>query len=278
MKDFSKEEVDGIVKIHCPSVLDAGAAAVLSMEMESILKTPSQCYVLDFTEVSMVTRDFYKIMIKLKSTLKSDLKSLYSVQVSPPVYRQLVDDGLDQVFLPLKSIEEVIAREKRSSSAKAPKSGLDVNFVNAFLMAAVSTFEVQCRTMLKQLKPHMKKDPMPNVAIAGAIELNSDNYKGNIVLCFPEKVFLQIYESLLGEKQDKITEEVQDAAGELLNIISGLAKTELNQKGYSFKKALPKVLIGETLKARQERNFPCLVVPFAIESGPFQIEVEFHDH
>lgn len=271
MSSFQKSEKDGILKILCPPQLDQAAASQFSEQFRTWLGLKFDCFVLDMSEVQKISSEFYKVILQLKGNLRSSQKSFFTIQMKDDLIRQLLRDGVDQIFSLLKSMDDVYVKMEKSSPSQIGK--FDVGFLNAFLNAAVTTLKVQCNTTVKQQKPYMKSTPLEDIAIAGVIGINSQNYLGSIALCFPEKVFLRIYENMFSEKHEKMSNEVQDAAGELLNIIYGMAKTELNQKGYQFEKALPTVLAAEKLKIRQTAG-PALIIPFEIDVGTFHIEIE----
>ncbi len=84
-----------------------------------------------------------------------------------------------------------------------------------------------------------------------------------------------LYNRMFDEENSEINEEIEDAAGEILNIIYGQAKAELNdQKGYQLKKAIPTVLTADKLKIRQQGPGPVVVLPFDSQAGKFHIEIE----
>lgn len=273
MSEFVKEEIGKAIKIKCPSTLDATTSKVFSEQAKAWMLSSAQYFVLDLTGVLNIGREFYQALILLKTNLKRDQKIIYSINLSPTLLKQVKVDGVEQAFNPVKSIEEIFAQEKAAS----PQAGaLNVAFINPFLTAAQKTLEVQCKTKVKILAPFLKKEQTPNVAIVGVLSLISNGFSGSIVLCFPQAVFLKIYENMFGEKHASITAELEDAAGELLNIIYGMAKIELNSKGYNFQKALPTVMAGEKLKIRQSGAMPAVVIPIETDAGPFHIEIEFN--
>ena len=273
MNEFVKEELGKAIKIKCPSNLDAAASKIFSEQAKAWMLGSAQYFVLDLTGVLNIGREFYQALILLKTNLKRDQKIIYSINLSQTMLKQVKVDGVEQAFNPVKSIEEIFAQEKSSS----PQAGsLNVAFINPFLAAAQKTLEVQCKTKAKILAPFLKKEQTANVAIAGVLSLISSGFSGSIVLCFSQAVFLKIYENMFGEKHDSITSELEDAAGELLNIIYGMAKIELNTKGYNFQKALPTVMAGEKLKIRQSGSMPAVVIPIETDVGPFHIEIEFN--
>lgn len=151
---------------------------------------------------------------------------------------------------------------------------LDVGFLNPFIDGALNTLKVQCGMEARPGKPFRKAgEEGVIVDIAGVIGITSPSFKGSISIAFPAKTFLGIMEKMLGEKFETITKDVEDGAGELLNMIYGAAKTVLNTKGYALEKALPSVVTGRGVHVRQLTAAPIIVVPFETEVGAFQIEI-----
>lgn len=81
---------------------------------------------------------------------------------------------------------------------------------------------------------------------------------------------------MFSEEHKELTAELEDAAAELLNIIYGLAKIDLNTKGFNFQKALPTILKGEKISIRQSGLEPVVIVPFETDAGPLHLEIEFN--
>lgn len=271
MTGFKKTIEPRYTKVALPPLLDQAAAQEFAAQSKAWMMGDATQFVLDFEGVTLISREFYRSMIEFERTLRKDHKTIASVNMESRLYKQIVADGLDQVFKSVKSIQELSPKEKPSSSHVS----LNVAFINPFLSATQKTLEVQCNTKVTVLKPHIKKSQLENVRIASVLTLISNTFSGSVVLCFPEPVFLKIYENMFGETAKEITPEIQDAAGELLNIIYGLAKIELNPAGYDFKKALPTVLAGDQIRVRQPGLKPTVVVPFSIDEGIFHLEIEF---
>lgn len=161
---------------------------------------------------------------------------------------------------------------------QATQSPFDLVLVNSICSSTKKTFEVQAQTPVTIEKPKLMKleDKQPDyeVSIAGIINLNTDNFCGSITIAFSSQVFLKIYERMFGETHTAISAELEDAAGEFMNIIYGTTKSELNQKpGYNLKPILPTVLSGGNLKIRQKTNLPIIVLPFTTEFGVFHLEI-----
>lgn len=272
MSLFKSEENEKLVRITCPSFLDGNAAKDFSERGKVWMLSPVKYYVLDLTGVKDIHREFYQSLIHFKTSVKRDQKVIYSVNLSNHLIRQIKQDGVEQAFNPIKSIE-VLLNEKPSGNSNG---SLNVAVVNPFLTSTQKALEIQCSTKASAGKPFLKTAPLPDIALAGVLSLKSSEFTGSIVLCFPSKVFLKIYENMFGEKHEQITPELEDAAAELLNIIYGMAKTELNRTGYDFQMALPTVLAGEKMKIRHTGVKPAVVIPFETETGGFHIEIELN--
>jgi chemotaxis protein CheX len=195
------------------------------------------------------------------------------VNASKTLQLQFKVDGLLQIFTCVNSMDEV---RRLAGQPAENKPAMNADFVNPFIQAAQSALKVQANIESKPGKPYLKATEKftYEVGIAGVISLISDSFTGSIALCFPSAVFLKIYENMVGEAAKEITPEIQDAAGELLNIIFGQAKTVLNdQKGHKINKAIPTVLVGDRLKIQSQNRGQTIVLPFETANGPFHVEV-----
>ncbi len=151
---------------------------------------------------------------------------------------------------------------------------LDAAFFKPFVDGAMKTLEVSCQLKATPQKPFLKgSQQQPEFAIAGVIGLTSAKFKGNITLCFPEKVFLAAMSRMLGEEFKQLTDELQDGVAELLNMIYGQAKVVLNQHGHAIEKAIPSVIRGEKVRTAALSSTPVMVLPFQTEFGEFHIEI-----
>lgn len=264
-------ENNDIQVITFPELLDDNHLKQIESATKIWLLSACPLHIFDFAKVKKLSTPLYRPFISYKHSLKIAGKHLFCVNISPKLIPQFRQDGLLGVFIPVESISEA----KLRVSSMTEKKKVDVDLINAFLVAAQTVISSQSNTKLNPKKPRLRsKQEIMNSDIAGMLRLDCDHFKGSITLAFPSAVFLKVYENMVGEVHDKITEEVQDAAGELLNIIFGQAKTFLNdQKGYNLQKSLPSVLVGEELRLKQANTQPSLILPFETESGEFFIEI-----
>jgi len=282
---FTVEQSGSVLVVKGAMSLDDRASKELAESAAAWITLPVTHVVLDCTRVLTIDKSFYKSVIQLKSALKSVSKSLFTLGLSEANLKKLKAEGMEAAFNPVKTMDEILSAAKPKPSAPSgsgnqgeqKSSGLNMDFIQPFLLATKKTFETQIQTTIKPLTPSLKKGNMPGVDIASVLTLVSNGMSGSFVLCFSEEVFLKVYGSMVGESFDKITPEIEDAASEIVNIIYGLAKVELNCRGYTFPKAFPTVLRGEKISIRQSGSRPAVIMPFETGLGQFHIEIEFEN-
>lgn len=271
MGSYTSEKQDDVNLVFCPSKIGQESNEEFKNLSKNWALEPVTVHIFNFEKTMEISPNSFQPFVLLKQMLKNDGKHMFSVNINAQLLNDIKARGLEQIFSPVASINEA----KRKAGLRA-KGKIDVQFINPFLSATKNTLAVQAETEIQPLKPFVKEGSGPyQVSIAGVISLISDHFSGSITLCFPAETFLAIYNKMFDEEHTEINEEIEDAAGEILNIIYGQAKAELNdQKGYQLKKAIPTVLTADKLKIRQQGPGPVVVLPFDSQAGKFHIEIE----
>lgn len=71
------------------------------------------------------------------------------------------------------------------------------------------------------------------------------NYNGLLCLHVPHKLALEFTSGMLGMEVDEINEDVNDALGEIANMIGGSFKHHLNKDGHEVRLSTPSVVSGK---------------------------------
>lgn len=266
-----------ILTIQVPK--DTGAAFIDTMTIESKawLLLPVDMFVFDFKDVIEMLPTSYRPFVVFARMAKQGQKNIASLNLNHQMDTQIKRDGVDAAFNPFVSIAQ--AKEKLIVTPP-PKvgGGVDVTLINPFIDAVVNTFSVQAQTQCTPGKPFLQnaadKNYDPHIGIIGMINIASSKVDGSIALAFNEKVFLQIYENMFAEKHETITNDLQDAAAEILNIIYGTAKAVVNKTtDYELQPAIPTVFVGDKIKINQKTIGKIIILPFQSSAGAFQMEI-----
>ena len=109
--------------------------------------------------------------------------------------------------------------------------------------------------------------------ITGLIGL-AGTYKGVLAIHIPHPVATAITGNFLGMEVSEINEEVEDAVGELANMLGGSVKMVLAENGRDIDLSLPSTISGASYTFQPSKDVEKVVVRFGTPSGPFLVELQ----
>jgi chemotaxis protein CheX len=155
---------------------------------------------------------------------------------------------------------------------------MNVAFINPFLEGMVNVLKTMAFTEPKPGKPFLKKHGEPSKGdVTGIVGLTGP-VKGSVAVSFSEAAILRVVSNMFGEEFTTINREVEDAVGELSNMICGDARRALGDQGYQFQASIPAVITGAGHKITHSVPGPSIVIPFTIDGEhKFFVEACFED-
>jgi chemotaxis protein CheX len=151
---------------------------------------------------------------------------------------------------------------------------MNVEYINPFLKATTNVLKTMAFTDAASGKPYLKKDQAAGGDISGVIGITGET-EGSLSVSFSTAAICFIVSNMFGEKITSITNEVEDAVGELTNMISGDARRELAEKGIVLTAGIPTVISGKDHTIKHMTNGPIIAIPFSTAAGDFIVEVGF---
>lgn len=124
----------------------------------------------------------------------------------------------------------------------------------------------------------VEEEPPPAVrpltdTISGIIGL-AGTHKGILAIHLPNPVALAITASFLGLEVEEINEDVEDAVGELANMLGGSVKAILSEKGRDIDLSLPTTIAGKDYHFQPAKEVEMIVTSFACAAGTFTVELQ----
>ena len=119
----------------------------------------------------------------------------------------------------------------------------------------------------------MKKSVPLVESISGVIGL-AGTHKGVLAIHIPNKVAMAITSSFLGMDVDEINEDVEDAVGELANMLGGNIKSILSEKGRDIDLSLPTTIAGQQYDFQPTTDAERIIIPFRSDAGEFAIDLQ----
>lgn len=143
-----------------------------------------------------------------------------------------------------------------------------------YISGALEAVGVQAKIVLEASEPVRNYDRPKGVEIASKLSMISKDLSVDIIVSFPQEMFMKIYEGMVGETPETMDDEVKDCAGEVLNMIYGQAKTTLKTRGFDFGRAFPTVYSGDSLAGMYPVSTKDqMLVSFNSDYGTFYLEL-----
>ena len=149
---------------------------------------------------------------------------------------------------------------------------MDVQYINPFLEGTVNVLTTMAFVEPRVGKPFIKKDRIARGDISGIIGLTGV-VNGSLALSFSEGCIIRIVSNMLGEEITEMNGDIQDAVGEITNMVSGTARKKLEAMGISLQSAIPTVVTGKDHSICHVMAGPSIVIPFEIDAGSFAVDV-----
>jgi chemotaxis protein CheX len=147
-------------------------------------------------------------------------------------------------------------------------------FINPFLASSMNLFKDYLNIGIKNLTPHLLKDPQNLQEVSGIIGLAGET-TGAVVLSFSRETAIAVVSRFSNKPYGALTNDVLDGVGELVNIIAGNAKRDLEE--FRIQISLPGVIVGSSYKIHWPDGIPVIAIPFECELGPFSVNVSLRD-
>lgn len=147
---------------------------------------------------------------------------------------------------------------------------MDMRFITPFVASLQNVFTCMLGTEAQLGKPYLKGTMDQQIDLVTIISLSGDVI-GSTVLGFPEETALAIASKFACEKMTLDHPDLPDALGELINMVTGGAKANL--QGITASISLPRVIAGKNVKVGGPKALPFVVLPFKSELGYFYLEL-----
>jgi len=106
-------------------------------------------------------------------------------------------------------------------------------------------------------------------SITGMVGL-AGSYTGILSIHCPQDLAMKVTSKMLGMEVDEVGEDVNDALGEIANMLGGHVKQVLSKGGLDLNLSIPTVISGETYTINSV-NDDSVLIPFQFEGERFLV-------
>lgn len=160
-----------------------------------------------------------------------------------------------------------------------------VQFSKPFVDALKETFSLMAQTDLNAHSPEIKNSSIAKGDISALIGMNGKiekdgeekDFKGLLVISWPEEVYVKFASRMLYEDFDGYCEEISDSGAEIVNIVMGNAKGQLNPQGYKIEMASPSTVKGKDHEIKYPPNTTVIAITLSSDIGDFTLELCYQE-
>jgi len=116
------------------------------------------------------------------------------------------------------------------------------------------------------------KEPVTSFhcSVTGMVGL-AGTYTGILSIHCPKPLALRITSNMLGMDVEEVGEDVNDALGEIANMLGGYVKQILSKGGLDINLSIPTVIAGEDYTINSMSESECVIIPFMNEGERFLV-------
>ena len=107
-------------------------------------------------------------------------------------------------------------------------------------------------------------------SITGMVGL-AGTYTGILSIHCPKPFAMKITSNMLGLDVDEVGEDVNDALGEIANMLGGYVKQILSKGGLDISLSIPTVISGEEYTINAMTDSDCVIIPFTFDESRFLV-------
>jgi chemotaxis protein CheX len=121
------------------------------------------------------------------------------------------------------------------------------------------------------------KEPVTSFhcSVTGMVGL-AGTYTGILSIHCPRSFAMRITSNMLGMDVDDVGEDVNDALGEIANMLGGYVKQILSKGGLDINLSIPTVIAGEDYTVNSMSDSDCVIIPFTNENERFLVGLKLH--
>ncbi|MCP4215183.1 MAG: hypothetical protein GY765_11020 [bacterium] len=169
-------------------------------------------------------------------------------------------------------VSDLIEKMKEKSTKEVDLcSAENLEFVEPIYNSCVNLFSNFLNLDIREKSITMRNPLVPKFEISAMLGISNQAMEGKMVLNLSRKLALKIYEILVNEKVDEFSEEVKDAVGEILNMITGNAKKEFQHKNIYYHLSTPFIVEGKEQVIKNVGQHPFLSSIYWTSEGFFEL-------
>jgi len=273
--EINSQVLEGVHYIIVPASVADSALPAWQEKMAQWLALGVETHVLDFKATLQLSPGFYKAVQAFTEKTKAKGINLISINMNETLAKEVKRLGLEASFNRILNFPGDLYRKK-------PLSENDIRrlLFKHLAQGAFAAVEVALKSTVSCDENYSAKPeevPLDQFDMITVVNVNNDFMQAEFRLCSSAKVIERLARAMLGGDTTIDQELMESMALELLNMIYGHAKSNLNDKeSFRLPAVIPRILRKADFH-RIKRSGPAqlTIMPMVTPMGSFYVEVDF---
>jgi len=146
----------------------------------------------------------------------------------------------------------------------------EADLASYVINATKEVFDTMVMMALEDSYPLKEPVTSFHCSVTGMVGL-AGTYTGILSIHCPRSFALRITSNMLGMDVEEVGEDVNDALGEIANMLGGYVKQILSKGGLDINLSIPTVISGEDYTVNSMSDSDCVIIPFTNENERFLV-------
>jgi len=151
-----------------------------------------------------------------------------------------------------------------------------VDFAKSVEDATCEIFETMLMTQVSAGEPLESRPEVFTNGISGLVGM-AGGYRGMLAIHCSDQVAMAITGNFLGIDVESVDDDVNDAIGEMANMLAGCVKTTLAEGGKDVKLSIPSAIGGSEYSLDCQSDANLVIMPFKMPDGEFLVELQLQE-
>ncbi|HOP07140.1 MAG TPA: chemotaxis protein CheX [candidate division Zixibacteria bacterium] len=184
----------------------------------------------------------------------------------------LQSGATEVIFKPFDG-ENFVKRVVNALKPVGKRVKIDNDMVMPFISATIDVIETTTQATAKRTDLFLKRSYTVFGDVTGMMALSGE-CEGVVAITFKQDLAFKLVAKMADCDETELTAaDVHDGIGEIINMISGKAKTSLQETEYKFNISLSTVVLGHGHQIAHRHNAPVIVIVFEADGQPFAVQL-----
>ena len=273
--DFPNQILEGVNYITLPASFSDEALPTLHSKISFWSDLDVEMHVMDFKVVKALPLSFFKSVQSFNDKMSVRNVRMISVNMNDVLAAEVKRLGMESVFNRIQQFPGDLYKKRSMSEAETRRI-----LFKYLAQAAFAAVEVTLQSTVacdENYSARAEEVPLSKFDMISVVTVNNDFLQAEFRLGCSTKVLEKLARAMLGPQTTIDNELIESMALELLNLVYGHAKSNLNDKeSFRLPSAIPRLLRKNDFH-RVHRSGPTqlTIMPMVTPMGSFYVEVDF---